>query len=202
MKIIEKIKSWLIELLGGKIPEIENPQTMLQRLKECMKDNQVVLAQNEQKYRAAENTAQRMEQRLEQIKQDPDLTQGQYDQEQFKLDFAQRSVDKLFRAWKRLSESVRQLEITIEGLEESQESKSMLTSEFAEQIECDLRMKRQELEEISQSVYELDATITEGQMAGSSMRRFNPSSDSTIKQSSRINNIPRQGAEVNAIKAI
>ena len=139
------------------------------RLKEAFKDSQVRLSRTEQEYRRSEADALYLRERLESLKENPNLTQGQLKQEEFRLQSSIRSTDQLDRAWTRLSHAVSHLQTTLDGLDESQEASPLLTQDFVSGVEVDLKMKRQELEDVAGTVVSLDSLLHEGHNAGASL---------------------------------
>ena len=146
------------------------------RLKEAFKDSQVRLARTEQEYRRTEAVALYLRERLESLKENPNLTQGQLKQEEFRLHSSIRSTDQLDRAWTRLSQAVSHLQTTLDALDESQEASPLVTQDFVNAVEVDLKMKRQELEDVTGTVVSLDSLLHEGHNAGASLEKVNQTS--------------------------
>lgn len=171
MSLLKKITVTLFGKAQEEKPDA--PQMLLPRLKESLKNAQVDLAKVQVNYREKERFALELEKRFQERAKDPNITQAQLEHEEFALNSAKRDVDKLHRAWKRYSQSVEQLKVTIEGLEEATEMPPLLSTEQVIGIERELLMRRQECEEISHTVENLGNTIAGDYVSGSSMRKVN-----------------------------
>lgn len=167
------IFSSLKKLFRGKPVEPEGKGALLSRLKECLKDNQLSVALYEQKYLAAQKTAQILQERLQKVRQAPNLTQGQLVIEESRINSCNQEVNKLFLAWKSMNDGVAQLQTTIAALEQALVGMPPLTETMVQTIELELLQKRQQLDELSRAVASLDATL-KGPQVFDPMQPVNP----------------------------